>query len=122
MGRTRVPHWRPRAWEDVEGHAVSVGGAGQKFLDRVHDTVKLLCLHPELGGIFETANPKLIGIRVKLVSNFRRYVIFYRPHVDAIEVVRVLAGGQRHGRADRCRSITAVAPEAPVMCFRIFLG
>jgi len=93
MGGTRKPEWRPKAWEDVEGHAVSVGSAGQIFLDRVHATVELLCSHPELGGVFETTNPKLIGIRAKLVTDFRRYVVFYQPHDDAIEVVRVLAGG-----------------------------
>ena len=94
MSRSRIPQWRPKAWVDVEGHAVSVGGAGQKFLDRVYDTVKLLCEHPELGAKLETANPTLIGIRAKLVREFRRYVVFCRPHVDAIEVVRVLGGGQ----------------------------
>ena len=82
------------AWEDVERHATSLGSAGQRFLDRVQDTVALLCEHPELGGIFETANPRLIGVRAKLVSDFRRYVVYYRPHVDAIEVVRVLGNGQ----------------------------
>ena len=94
MGETRTPKWRPKAWEDTEGHAVSVGSAGQTFLDRVNETVELLCLHPELGGTFQTANPSLVGIRAKLVTDFRRFVLFYRPHVDAVEIVRVLCGGQ----------------------------
>lgn len=94
MGMARIPKWRSKAWDDVEGHAVSVGIVGQVFLDRVCDTVELLCTHPELGGVFETANPELVGIRAKLVTDFRRYVIFYRTHAEEIEVIRVLGGGQ----------------------------
>ncbi len=94
MAVIRMPEWRPKAWEDVEGHAVTLGSAGDRFVDRVRETVGLLCAHPELGGVFETTNPRLVGVRAKLVNNFRRYVMFYRPHADAIEVVRVLGGGQ----------------------------
>jgi plasmid stabilization system protein ParE len=90
----RIPEWRPKAWEDVEGHAVTVGSAGEKFLDCVRETVGMLCEHPELGGVFETTNPRLIGIRAKLVNDFRQHVVFYHPHATAIEVVRVLGGGQ----------------------------
>ena len=50
MSLTRIPEWRPKAWEDVECHAVNVGSAAQKFLDSINDTVELLCLNPELGG------------------------------------------------------------------------
>ncbi len=42
MSVARIPEWRPKAWDDIEGHAVSVGSAGQKFLDRINDTVELL--------------------------------------------------------------------------------
>ena len=94
MSVARIPEWRPKAWEDVEGLAVSVGSAGQKFLDRINDTVELLCLHPEIGSVFETSNPRLVGLRAKLVSDFRGFVVFYRPLANAIEVVRVLGGGQ----------------------------
>jgi len=94
MSVARMPEWRPKAWDDVEVHAVSVGSAGQKFLDCINDTVELLCLHPELGGVFETSNPRLFGLRAKLVSDFRRFLVFYRPHAEAIEVVRVLGGGE----------------------------
>ncbi len=94
MSGIRIPEWRPKAWEDIEGHAANAGSAGDRFLDSVRETVAVLCEHPELGGAFETVNPKLIGIRAKLVNNFRRYVVFYRPSATAMEVVRVLGGGQ----------------------------
>ncbi len=94
MAAVRLPQWRPKAWGDIESHAVSVGSAGQRFLDRVNETVELLCVHPNLGGEFETINSRLIGIRAKLVTDFPRYVLFYRPHAEVIEVVRVLGGGQ----------------------------
>lgn len=82
------------AWCDIESHAVSLGSAGQKFLDHVSETVELLCVHPNLGGEFQSINERLIGLRAKLVTDFPRYVVFYRPHAEAIEVVRVLGGGQ----------------------------
>lgn len=94
MSEERFPHWRPKAWDDIEGHAIFVGDAGQKFLDRVEYTVKLLCDQPGLGGVFETTNTKLIEIRAKLITDFPRYVIFYRPHFGEVEIVRVLGGGQ----------------------------
>jgi len=94
MSVARIPEWRPKAWEDVEGHAVSVGTAGQKFLDRINDTVELLCLHPEIGSVFETSNPRLVGLRAKLVLDFRHFVVFYRSNAETIEFVRVLVGGQ----------------------------
>lgn len=94
MAEVRLPQWRPTAWGDIESHAVSLGNAGQKFLDRVNETVELLCTHPQLGGKFESINPRLFGIRAKLVTDFPRYVVLYRPHAEAIEIVRVLVGGQ----------------------------
>lgn len=94
MGEERFPNWRPKAWDDIEGHAIFVGDAGQKFLDRVEYTVQLLCNHPKLGGAFETTNPRLVGIRAKLVADFPRYVVFYRSRVGEVDIVRVLGGGQ----------------------------
>jgi plasmid stabilization system protein ParE len=94
MTPTRTPQWRPRAWQDVEEQAVSLGSAGQAFIDVVHETTQLLCDYPELGGVVETTNSRLFGIRAKLVSGFRRFVVFYRDQGKTIEVVRVLGGGR----------------------------
>lgn len=91
---TRTPQWRPKAWQDVEEHAVSLGSAGHAFIDGVHETTKMLCDHPELGGVFESSNSRLFGIRAKLVIGFRRFVVFYRDQDKTIEVVRVLGGGR----------------------------
>ncbi len=98
MVKRSIPKWRPKAWDDIESHAEFVGRgdkeSGEQFLDRVEETVQLLCEHPELGGIFETANPKLSGVRAKLVRGFSRYVVFYLVLGDVIEIARVLGGGQ----------------------------
>jgi plasmid stabilization system protein ParE len=94
MSVARIPTWRPKAWDDIEGHAVSVGSAGLKFLESINKTLELLCLYPELGGVFETSNPRLVGVRAMRVSDFHRFVVFYRPLANAIEVVRVFGGGQ----------------------------
>jgi toxin ParE1/3/4 len=94
MTNTRTPLWRPKAWEDVEAEAVSLGIAGLTFIDKVDETIQLLCEHPELGSVFNTSNPRLVEIRAKLVIGFRRFVVFYQKDKEVIEIIRVLRGGR----------------------------
>lgn len=39
-------------------------------------------------------NPKLSGMRMWLVKGFEKYLIFYRPFGNYIEIVRVLHSAQ----------------------------
>ncbi|KAA1257377.1 Plasmid stabilization system protein [Rubripirellula obstinata] len=98
MTTERRPYWRPIAWQDIEGHAVYVGqgdpSAGQRFIDCVEETVENLCVHPELGAIYESAELRLGDIRATLVSDFKRHAVFYRVEDRMIDVVRVLGRGQ----------------------------
>ena len=49
---------------------------------------------PGVGGLWESDNPGLAGIRVSRIRRFKNYLIFYRVLDDGIEVVRVLHGAR----------------------------
>jgi toxin ParE1/3/4 len=47
-----------------------------------------------MGGLWESTNPALAGLRAWPIPRFQNCVIYYRPIRDGIEVVRVLHGAQ----------------------------
>ena len=49
---------------------------------------------PGIGSPYETANPRLAGLRCVRISGFPRYLVFYRSLEENIEVVRVLHGSR----------------------------
>lgn len=89
---------RPRAAEDVEHHAMYIADgsidAALRFLERAEQTIKGLALFPASGALFPVRIAELLGRRTKLVKDFPNHVVFYIEREDAIEVVRVLRGGQ----------------------------
>jgi toxin ParE1/3/4 len=91
-------HLRPRARLDLDTHFVDIGAlnrsAAIRFLAGAERTLDLLSALPLLGGAFQVQNPRLPGLRHFLVHGFRKFVVFYLPLDDGIEVVRVLYGGR----------------------------
>jgi plasmid stabilization system protein ParE len=89
---------RPKAAEDVEGHARYITEdnleAALRFLENAEQTINGLKQFPESGAPFPSRVPELQGMRTKLVKDFPNHVIFYIEREDVIEVVRVLRGGQ----------------------------
>lgn len=89
---------RPKAAEDVEHHAMYIADgsidAALRFLERAEQTIKGLALFPSSGSLFPSRNPEFAGLRTKLVKDFPNHVVFYVEREDAIEVVRLLRGGQ----------------------------
>jgi toxin ParE1/3/4 len=89
---------RSKAAEDVEGHAMYIADgsidAAFRFLERTEQTIKGLSLFPASGAPFPSRHPELAGVRTKLVENFPNHVVFYIERDHAIEVIRVLCGGQ----------------------------
>ncbi len=59
-------------------------GAADRFLDLLDQKCKTLAEAPRIGRLREDLAPDLRSLPVK------RYIIFYRPMEDGIEVVRVL--------------------------------
>jgi toxin ParE1/3/4 len=62
--------------------------AADQFLETIEDKCQLLAAHPELGQSRPELAPRLRSFSVG------RYVIFYRPIEDGIELVRVIYGGR----------------------------
>lgn len=80
------------ARSDLIGIALYIGAdnasAADRFLDSIEAKLHLLAEHPELGE----GRPELaVNLRSFVVRN---YVLFYRPIVDGIELVRVLHAAQ----------------------------
>src|SRR5262245_49681023 len=62
----------------------------RRFLKAMQRACDLLVLFPQLGGLWESPNLSLSDVRVWPVRGFKRYLIFYRPLDDGIEILRVL--------------------------------
>ena len=61
-----------------------------KFLDAVEQTIAVLIEMPEAGSAQSFANLKLAELRTFPVKGFKKYLIFYLPNNDTIEIVRLL--------------------------------
>jgi toxin ParE1/3/4 len=89
---------RPRARRDVVEHAVYISAenleAAERFLDAIEQAFTLLVKNPAIGSSRELSNPRLVGLRMWPIKGFRKYLVFYRPVTDGIEVIRVLRGEQ----------------------------
>lgn len=97
MSGGRVLH-RPAATEDVIAAARSIAldnpAAANRFIDAVRATEYMLLANPHMGAPRDFDHPLLAGIRFHLVRGFRKYLVFYLPLPDGIEVVRVLHGSR----------------------------
>ncbi len=85
---------RPRADRDLEDHAAFIARdnleAGRRFYDVAAQAFEQLAMMPEMGSPRTFRNPALAGLRLWRIPSFERYLIFYRPIQDGIEVIRVL--------------------------------
>ncbi len=92
---------RPRADQDLDHHFAYIAEhnapAAERFLLAAKETLERLAAMPELGGVCESLDPRLTGIRVWQVSGFKSYLVFYRPVQGGIEVVRILHGARDIG-------------------------
>jgi len=62
--------------------------AADRFIDRIHSRLELLAESPLMGRQRDDLAPSLRSFTVG------KYVIFYRPTQDGIEVIRVLHGAR----------------------------
>ncbi len=68
--------------------------AAIRFLEAAQETFGVLARTPELGGVFECRKPDFSGMRIWQVKGFRKILVFYRPLVGTVEIVRVLHGAR----------------------------
>jgi toxin ParE1/3/4 len=89
---------RPRAVRDIVEIAVYIGqdspAAAQRFVDATDRTFTLLADQPRLGRIYAPDHPQLTAIRCLSVSDFPRYLLFYRLAGATVEVLRVIHGAR----------------------------
>jgi toxin ParE1/3/4 len=90
---------RPRARQDLLGifryYARKAGlQTARRFFVQAESTFNKLATTPSLGILYEADFPSLGEIRVFTISRFKKYLAFYRPVADGIEIVRVLHGSR----------------------------
>ncbi|ODT36440.1 MAG: hypothetical protein ABS60_15825 [Microbacterium sp. SCN 71-17] len=66
----------------------------RRFNTQAEATIRRLASMPGMGKLYDCDHPVLAGIRFFPVSRFPKYLVFYRPIPDGIEVVRVLHGAR----------------------------
>jgi toxin ParE1/3/4 len=89
---------RRSAVADLLEHFVFIGEQSEEvalgFLHSAQETFELLATQPQMGKVTAYRNPVLVRIRVFPLKTFERYLVFYRPIQDGIEVVRVIHGAR----------------------------
>ena len=90
---------RPLADRDLEDQAYYLAvnatpKVGHRFLTAAHETFALLATHPKIGWHPRLKLQGLESVRVFPVSRFRKMLIFYRPTLEGIEVLRVIHGSR----------------------------
>src|SRR5688572_3555783 len=77
--------------EEISDYLSAHGAAAAlRFLDAAEATIQRLDHFPRLGRACHFRDPSLAGVRRRLVKGIKRYMIYYRPTDDGIEVLRVL--------------------------------
>ncbi len=91
---------RPRADQDLDeisDYLAEEAGleTGLQFLGKIYETFSLLASHKEMGWPCNVNHPRLSGVRTfRAGERFEKYLIFYQPYDDEIEILRVLHGSQ----------------------------
>lgn len=69
-----------------------------RFVDAVRETFKRLLLMPHIGTVRTFQNPALKDVRMWKVKGFKKYLVFYRPIADGIEILHVVHGSRNYKR------------------------
>ncbi|MBL8233477.1 MAG: type II toxin-antitoxin system RelE/ParE family toxin [Bryobacterales bacterium] len=91
---------RPQADRDIDeiaDYLVEQSGldVGLRFLSEVYETFALLGSRQDVGWHCKVRHPQLMTARTFRVSErFDKFLIFYQPYRDRIEILRVLHGAQ----------------------------
>jgi toxin ParE1/3/4 len=85
---------RPRAVANLIEHYAYIARdrieAADRFLKAAERTFELIGRYPMIGRAWESERPRLAGIRVYPMRRFRNYLVFYRPHKGAAEILTVI--------------------------------
>src|SRR5689334_21056280 len=78
--------WEYIALDDID--------AADRFLSAVEEMFKLLAGHPELGPLWRNKSPKLQGVRFIPIRSFEKFLIFYKPRQDGVDIYHVVHGSR----------------------------
>ena len=90
---------RPRARLDLLEQFVYFGeqadvDLAERYFAAIDKTCLQLVKHPQSGTLYDSGIARLNGLRRFPVSGFDKYLIFYLPHENGIDVIRVLHGAR----------------------------
>jgi toxin ParE1/3/4 len=69
--------------------------AARRFRVQAEATFQRLASMPDMGTRYEHEHPALAELRfLPLPSRFKKFLVFYRPVADGIEIARVLHGAR----------------------------
>ena len=84
---------------DLIDHFVFLGEnasveVAKRFIQSANTAFEELAQMPEMGAARTFRNPRFASVRMWPVRGFERFLIFYRPLKDGIEVLRVVHGAR----------------------------
>jgi toxin ParE1/3/4 len=89
---------RELAWDEAKdiGNRISKDNleVALRVYARIREAFEFVATHPGAGAKCEVVNPRLIGLRYWPVTNYRNYLVLYRPLDDGAEILRVIHGAQ----------------------------
>jgi toxin ParE1/3/4 len=78
--------WEFIALDDID--------AADRFLDAAQELFRLLAEHPELGPLWPAKSSKLKGLRYLPVRRFEKFLIFYKPRENGVNIYHVIHGSR----------------------------
>ena len=90
---------RPRAVEDIERHASyleenAAPDVASRFRRAIMDALDQIAFMPQAGAPRDVGNTRLTGLRMFVVRDFRKYLVFYVSPDGYVDIVRILHGTQ----------------------------
>ena len=82
------------AWRDLRECALFIGHDSSeyaiRFLDAAYESFEQLAGMPSMGTSYEAISQAFYGMRRFPIKGFEKYLIFYIPITDSIEIIRVI--------------------------------
>jgi len=90
---------RVAAKRDLVDHFVFLGEnasieIARRFLRSANRTFEQLAQTPEIGATRNFLNPHFAGVRMWRITDFERYLVFYRPFKEGVEILRIVHGAR----------------------------
>jgi toxin ParE1/3/4 len=68
--------------------------AALRFLDHLESSFQFLEQFPRSGRVCRFRDPRLADVRKRVIPGFKKYLIYYRPITDGVEILRIIHGAR----------------------------